>query len=367
MKFELPKIENSRADIKWLWGNTLFLTTYGSHAYGTNIESSDFDYRGFCVPPKEYIHGFHKRFEQAEFHTPYDMCVFNIQKFFKLATDGNPSVLEILFTSPENHQIVHPLAANILKNRDIFLSTKVKFTFSGYAMSQLKRIKSHRKWIDNPPAKQPDRQDFGLAPTSAINKNQLDAANSAIFKTVEGWDVDFSMLDDSARIDLQLKVASSLAEQGIFKENQWTVAANKIGLDANFIDLIDKEKKFAGAANEWRSYNTWLTTRNSTRSELEKKFKYDTKHGMHLVRLLRMGREILEGKGVLVKRPDAEELLSIRSGAWSYEELVGYAETQGGELDSLYKTSPLPKSPDILALDKLLVDTVEAFYDHSIT
>jgi uncharacterized protein len=233
-------------------------------------------------------------------------------------------------------------------------------------MSQLKRIKSHRKWTDNPPVKQPDRQDFGLAPTPAINKNQLDAANSAIFKTVEGWDVDFSRLDDSARTDLQLKIANSLAEQGLFKENQWSVAANKIGLDVNFIDLMDREKRFAGAVNEWRSYNTWLTTRNSTRSELEKKFKYDTKHGMHLVRLLRMGREILEGKGVLVRRPDAEELLSIRNGAWSYEELLGYAETQEKELDSLYKTSLLPKSPDILALDRLLVDTVEAFYDHSI-
>jgi hypothetical protein len=111
---------------------------------------------------------------------------------------------------------------------------------------------------------------------------------------------------------------------------------------------------------EWRSYQGWLVNRNETRSELERKWGYDTKHGMHLIRLMRMCREILEGKGVLVKRPDSEELLAIRNGLWTYDQLLEWAERQETELDELYKTSTLPKSPPILELDKLLVDTVES-------
>jgi len=45
---------------------------------------------------------------------------------------------------------------------------------------------------------------------------------------------------------------------------------------------------------------------------LEAKFGFDTKHAMHLIRLLRMAREILETGVVHVKRPDAEELSAIR-------------------------------------------------------
>ncbi|AEZ66297.1 hypothetical protein phiTE_131 [Pectobacterium phage phiTE] len=37
-----------------------------------------------------------------------------------------------------------------------------------------------------------------------------------------------------------------------------------------------------------------MKNRNAARHELEEKFGYDTKHAMHLVRLLRMSQEILE-------------------------------------------------------------------------
>lgn len=90
-------------------------------------------------------------------------------------------------------------------------------------------------------------------------------------------------------------------------------------------DFASKEK-FQEAHKNWTSYWDWVANRNPQRSALEHKFGYDTKHAMHCVRLLRMGIEVLEGKGVIVKRPDAEELLSIRAGAWSYDRLVQEAK-----------------------------------------
>lgn len=82
----------------------------------------------------------------------------------------------------------------------------------------------------------------------------------------------------------------------------------------------------------------------------------NSKHGMHCVRLMRMGQEVLEGKGVLVKRPDAEELLRIRNGAWTYEEMIEYAEHMDDLIrNKLYKTSELRHKPDLKKAAELLM------------
>jgi hypothetical protein len=88
-------------------------------------------------------------------------------------------------------------------------------------------------------------------------------------------------------------------------------------------------------------------------------FQGNSKHGMHLVRLMRMCREILETGKVTVKRPDREELLAIRNGAWSYDQLLAWATEQEQGMDEIYKTAPLPHAPDRKKLDQLCVDLVE--------
>jgi hypothetical protein len=89
-------------------------------------------------------------------------------------------------------------------------------------------------------------------------------------------------------------------------------------------------------------------------------FHGNTKHAMHLVRLLRMGVEILRDGNVIVKRPDAEELLAIRNGAWTYDELVKYAESMDKEVREVwYKKTELPKKPNIKFAAELLMETQE--------
>ena len=61
---------------------------------------------------------------------------------------------------------------------------------------------------------------------------------------------------------------------------------------------------------------------------MEKTFGFDTKHASHLVRLLRMCREILETGEVNVLRKDSEELRAVRKGGITYDELVDWAEKE---------------------------------------
>lgn len=116
-------------------------------------------------------------------------------------------------------------------------------------------------------------------------------------------------------------------------------------------------EEYEKTKDEYDKFWEWRTNRNASRLEMEEEFFFDTKHAMHLVRLLRMGAEILSTQNVLVKRPDAQELLEIRDGKWSYEALVEYAEKMDNTIRNVwYHKTKLPKKPNIKFAAHLLMD-----------
>ena len=90
---------------------------------------------------------------------------------------------------------------------------------------------------------------------------------------------------------------------------------------------------------------------------------YNTKHGAHLVRLLRMGREILTTGEVHVWRGDrdADELIAIRNGAWSHERLIAEAEREQEAIRAVGERAAVPAEPDVAEVDRLCVALVEGF------
>jgi uncharacterized protein len=92
--------------------------------------------------------------------------------------------------------------------------------------------------------------------------------------------------------------------------------------------------------------------------------RYDPKDASHLVRLLRMGREILETGEVHVWRGDrdADELRAIRDGAWSPERLLEEADREQASIVELAKHPAVPAAPDLDAIDRLCVELVEASF-----
>lgn len=358
----LDKIVQRSPHLKWMEQGTVLLVRHGSHAYGTNVATSDEDFKGVAIPPKEYFLGSTKRFEQAELKAPDpDAVIYDIRKFFNLASDCNPNIIEVLHTDPSDHFIVDPIGQIILEHKDDFLSKKIKHTFLGYSVAQLKRIKTHKKWIMNPPAEPPSRASLGLPEQTLIPQDQLMAATAEVQKELDRFQFDFMEdLQESTKIGIRTTVSEMLAELKITAEDHWMASARKIGLSDNFIQIMQRERQYTSAKREWDQYQNWKKTRNPARSALEEKYGYDTKHAYHLVRLIRMCRETLLTGKVIVKRPDREELLSIRNGAWSYEQLIEFAETEELELNTLYQASTaLPKLPDRNKLDQLCITLVE--------
>jgi predicted nucleotidyltransferase len=344
-----------RGNLDWLQARTIFLTRHGSHAYGTNIAGSDEDFKGICISPIRYYLGIKDKFEQADKgFGDTDASIYDIKKFFELAAKCNPNIIEVLFTDdsdwvfPTSIDRMHkesPFFNDLRYNRDLFISKLARHTFSGYAMAQLKRIKTHRRWLLNQPTHVPTRKEFGLPDAPTIDRDQLNAVISECEK-----------------------IEDRLGGEGFTKDrvedvSDETVAkvAAKHELGANIIEVIQKERRFRNSMASWKQFLEWKDGRNAKRSELEAKYGYDTKHAMHLVRLMRMATEILDGKGVIVKRPDAQELLSIRNGSWTYDDLMSWAYAMDGALNVSYQNSKLPHGPDRDKIDDLLVNIIDEF------
>lgn len=87
----------------------------------------------------------------------------------------------------------------------------------------------------------------------------------------------------------------------------------------------------------------------------------NTKHGLHLVRLLKMCEEILTTGELNVFRKDREELLAIRNGSLKLEDLIKWADSKEKEIREI--NSILPKLPDIHKIDKLCIELLEKKWD----
>jgi len=123
------------------WNTRLIFKVYaGSISYGTNVEGSDEDFRGVCIPPESYLLGL-DRFEQKETTDP-DSVVYSLGKFVQLALNNNPNILDVLFVQ-ENHVIfINEFGKELRDLRYDFLCKKVYKTYGGYAYSQLKKMVS---------------------------------------------------------------------------------------------------------------------------------------------------------------------------------------------------------------------------------
>lgn len=113
----------------------------GSKAFGLANESSDDDIRGIFLAPAEQHWSLYEVPQQLEFNDgQLDEVFWELEKFLRLALKANPNILETLW-SPLVLEM-SPLAEKLRDIRKAFLSRHLYKTFSGYALSQFRRMKN---------------------------------------------------------------------------------------------------------------------------------------------------------------------------------------------------------------------------------
>ena len=329
----------------------------GSHAYGTAIPTSDLDFRGvFCGDPINTRTPFFP-VRECEDTTEEDTKLYELAHFMKLCTECNPNIIETLWVEQEDVIFSTPAYEHLRAHRLDLLSSKIAFTTSGYAIAQLKRIKGHNKWIMNPQSETPPRQiDFvSLVQWFGTDKRMklnLEDFRSGYRLIPYGGDT-FGLVAAAGYETF----APSFNVNTLFEGDHHTAGTPLAVLKFN-------KEEYNLAKDKWAQYWTWKENRNEARHELEENFGFDTKHAMHLVRLLRMGVEALRDGEIIVKRPDAQELLSIRNGAWTYEQIVKYAEDMDKEVREVwYKKTSLPKYPDLKKAATILMEVQDLIWN----
>lgn len=353
--------------MKWLLPNICFLAIDGSKSYGMSTINSDLDVKAIVLPPKEIREHLFNKFDQAinnkdlelkysHLKNPnnpkFESTCFALSKFFQLAAQVNPNIISLLFVDSSDILECNKIGEELLKNRDLFLSSKAKFTFGCYAKSQFGLIERHRRWLIKGDLKNPDRKDYGLVGEVLQGHSEIDRL---VKKEIENWNFSKFSLDELERQELKETVwecVLKLCNNKIswdnwpqkYEEAILTDFSKTFNLSAEITNLILRETRYKNDLKDYNSWLNWKENRNLDRMNLEKDYGFDCKSAAHLVRLHRMSQEILSGKGVIVKRPDAEELLAIRNGAWTYDQLKDWFEKKTLEVEELYKTTTLPKS-----------------------
>ena len=347
----------------------LLITIRGSQAYGTAIETSDTDYAGVYIQPETDLLGC-KYIEQIN-DKKGDTVFYELKRFIELVATNNPNILEML-AMPEDCIIYkHPLFDEIILHKHEFITKMCAKSFAGYAIQQIKKAKGQDKkqnW-EKGRVERKTPMDFCYIHVKEqsyelkeyLEKNMIKQELCGLSKIPHSRDVYALFYDPYIHNKFH----------GIIFENSNDLRLSSIptGMNEYFIGHISYNKDgYSQHCAEYKSYQDWLNNKNDQRwvESVNHGQKIDGKNMMHCRRLIEMAIEIAEGKGIIVKRPNREELLSIRRGEVDLQTLIDRADADINKIDELFAASDLPDH--ILnrnLVHNLIVDVRQKFYNYN--
>lgn len=139
--------------------NTILRGVVGSTAHGTGLDGAeDRDEMGIFIEPREAVcgltptdHYIYRTQPEGVRSGPgdLDLTLYSLRKFARLAVQGNPSILLLLWL-PEFIER-HPIADRLIAMRQAFVSREAGERFLGYLVSQRMRLTGERaKTVSRP-------------------------------------------------------------------------------------------------------------------------------------------------------------------------------------------------------------------------
>ncbi len=296
----------------------------GSHAYGTNNENSDVDFRGVTLNLPSDLLGL-TSFEQYEDENT-DTVIYAFNKVVKLLLDCNPNMIELLGLDEEQYLIKTPLGQELLDNRYLFLSKRAAKSFGGYASAQLRRLQN------------------AIARDSMPQQEREQHIYNSVRNALEDIRRKNEKLDKGT---LNLYIDKS--EHPEFE--------TEIFIDVQYrhLPLRDYENMLGAMNSVVRDYDK-LGKRNRKKDD-----NHLNKHAMHLIRLFMMAIDILEKGEIRTHRTDDLELLkSIRRGDFQKEdrtfsnEFYKLLSAYENRVELAVKNTCLPDNPDMEKVERFV-------------
>lgn len=248
--------------------------------YGYNLPESDYDLRGFCKVPQEYLYELPGKQFRSYQDKESDTVVYNVKDYLWLTAKGNMSLLEILFAPKTHVTTMDNVGQLILDNRHIFLTKNYYRVVQGFALSEWRKAR-------------------------------------AVELEINREDKRVKLLEDMCSA-YNLKAA---------QRNDIVDVINEAGGNCSFAVERNSSHKI-----------------DSRRKEEYQKFGYCAKNASNVIRLLSQGIELLKDGIITFPRPEADLLKQIRAGKLTINEIEQHYNHLENELEKAYAVSPLPKT-----------------------
>jgi hypothetical protein len=299
--------------------NIFFLGYRGSIAHGMFVPQNnpdsidDIDLMGFVFGEPRHYFGLHEwgsRGTREIKQGQYDVVLYEARKAVSLLLHGNPNIMSMLWIEPKHRLIETTASRTLLENRNLFAGRHVYNAFAGYAYQQLTKMETC----------DPAELRGYLALTA-------EAKFRGIHPNHKGERIEYPESYDASTGEARNAKAHS-NEVLLTHLRRYMKKGENIGY------LGDKRKQ--------------LVLRDG----------YDSKNAAHLIRLLRMCIEFMSTGEMIVERPDAEELLSIKAGKWPLADVKTLSDQLFADARAARDRSPLPPEPNHEEAEKLLISIV---------
>lgn len=333
----------------------LFVT--GSQLYGTSTPASDFDYEGVFIESPEYILG-NKSCDEVNFSTgdnnsrntseDIDCKLYSLRKYFSLAQQNNPNKVEWFFIPNERFMFkVEKYWNQIIDNKGIFLSLKLKHSFSGYAKSQEHKLVTKKKRYEE------------LKSFREVLKEGLAQGHLII------GDLDLLEIHEHKKYHRDTDTVGTHNVPRM-KLKYHFIEYKRTSEDTDGIRVDNKDYNFGMPIQRIYDYVNKEVETYGGRLEYVKEYGFDVKFAAHLFRLYFEGLRLLSEGDLVFPMPEEEVkfMMDIKAGKYDLDFLLAKSK----ELEPLFETAyeenkaKLPYTPNHAEIDKLQQSIILEFW-----
>jgi predicted nucleotidyltransferase len=308
----------------------LYKVESGSQLYGTTTPESDVDYTTVFMPTaydlfslqkRDFIDNSTKSSAEDRRNTADDIDdqQHSLQRYVQLVLHGNPNLLEILFCKKPVFE--DPIFTPLKENAHRLISRKVYDSFTGFAISQRKKLEYKAKRF------------------------------TQLQRTMEFFSAHYS---ESELADPKAVIEEN--EVQWLNENLTEYKGSKSDIQ-HFHKGLPLKTIYEKVQFEYENYGWRVKTDTFT------SLGYDVKFGAHAIRLFHEGIELLTEQTLEfpITGQAYNDIMSIRRGEVSLDDFYKLCDSYEEANRKAKETTTLPDAPDWKWANNYLVETLEKY------